>query len=270
MHKYGPYRYLRCDHMGKSFDLMLFANTANRAALTAVPMVVGETFFVATVAPVGVYVKDDGYVAAVMVVSETAAAVDVRFHQTKDPSWNNPTNIPRLQTVQPTPKNFQPVGYPIIPGQVLSVEIMNAGAVLDSVAMFIDKGAGIASPIQPAGVPQGYMLVDALATMTMVADQLVTGTVVFENFVIDPLKKYHIAGMAACAATGHFTRLKYLEGENKDDHPGVPTSDTSPGLDHMMFYGDFGTFNGLNGIQVEQLSEDADATVCLSFLIKEL
>jgi len=55
--------------MGKSFDLLVFASSANRAALTAVPLAANDIYFVATTAPEGAYVKDDGHIAAVMAVS---------------------------------------------------------------------------------------------------------------------------------------------------------------------------------------------------------
>jgi len=256
--------------MGKSFDLVVLGNSSSRAALEAVPLVTGETAYVATTAPVGFYTKGSGFIAAAMLVSETAAALDVRFHRTKDPSWNNPRQLGRLQTVQPVPKNFQVLGDPFIDGEVITGEVLNAGAVLDSLGLFLDKGAGICSPTPPEGVPQGYKLVRGLATMTMVADEWTVGTVVFHNYVIDAKKQYHIASMRSDAALGHFTRLKFLGGENIDDHPGVPCNDTAAGLDDFTMYGDFGTFNGLQGLQIEQHGEGADATVCLTFLIKEI
>lgn len=257
--------------MGKSFDLMIFASSANRAALTAVPIVTNDEVFTATTNPVGGIVRDTGHVGAVMVVSETAAALNFRFHHTKDPSWNYPRAITRLQTVQPSYKYFQVCGYPITKGQTLTCEILNAGAVLDSIGLFIDKGGGIASPFPENGkLPKGYHLVDATATMTMIADSIARGTIVFTDFVTDAAKKYHIAGMATDGATGHFTRIKHLSGENVDDHPGVPCSDTAPGLDGFMLYGDFGTFDGQNLFMLEQLAEAADAVVNATFLIKEL
>jgi len=193
----------------------------------------------------------------------------MRFHTTKDPSWNRPTQISRLQTVQPIAKYYQVAGYPITKGHVLRAEFLNTGAVLDSVGLFIDKGTGVATP-SIGGIPKGYTLVHGVATMAMIADSWVIGNVVLEDYVLDSLKKYHIAGMASDGATGHFTRIKHLAGENIDDHPGVPCSDTAAGVDHFMLYGDFGTFNGLNGLQIEQLAEAADASVCLDFLIKEV
>lgn len=259
--------------MGKSFDLLVFSSSANRAALTAVPLAAGDAYFTADgVAGTGtrVYVKENGYVGAAMIVSETAACLNNRFHTTNDASWNYPLQASRLQTIKPSPDYFTAVGYPIAKNEQLTAEVLNAGAVLDSVGLFLDKGAGIARPWPPQGIPQGYMLVMGTCTLTCVADTWTEGTVVFTNYVLDPDKKYHIAGMAADSASGHFTRLKFLGGENVNDHPGVPTVVTAAGLDQFMLYGDFGSFNGLQGLHIEQLSQAADAAVNLTFLIKEM
>jgi len=258
--------------MGKSFDLLVFSSSANRAALTAVPLAAGDAYFTADgVAGTGtrVYVKDQGHVAAAMIVSETAAAANNRFHTTNDPSWNYPLQASRVQTVKPSPDYFTAVGYPINKNEQLTAETLNGGAQLDSVGLFLDKGAGIARPWPPQGIPKGYMLVRGTCTLTCVADTWTEGTVVFSDYVLDPDRKYSIGAMGSDSATGHFTRLKFLGGENVDDHPGVPTVDTAAGLDQFMLYGDFGSFNGLQGLHIEQLSEAADAAVNLTFLIKE-
>lgn len=257
--------------MGKSFDLLVIGDSANRAVLTPVAMAAGENNYVASTAPVGVQMKEDVVIAAVMEVSQTAAALDFRFHHSKDPEWNRATDICRLQSVQPGFKYYQVAGYELKAGQVLVAEILNAGAVLDCCGFFLDKGAGVGSPFPPGGkIPVGYKLYTGVATMTMVVDKWTVGDVVWDDLVVDLLKDYDCLGFAAKGVTGHFTRLKFKGGENIDDHPGVPCSDTDAGLDCFMLYGNFGKWKGSQGLQIEQISDTADATVEIMALMKEV
>lgn len=261
-------------------DLIAFGSSADRsgaAALTNLPILLGETTYPGNGVPgtgTQIYPKQDSYMFGFFAGDETAAAVEDRLHTTNDPDWIRLDNT-RLQT---TPF-WHAIGrcmYKLGKGEAIEVQNTNAGAVFNGVACLIAKKPGddvYNVNVPPAGwLKPGDMYVEATATFTHVADSWAQGVITWTNFTLDRTKKYKIIGMMAHSATGWATRLRYTAGPNVDDHPGVPTGDTGGTVpQHVMIYGDFGEFDGMNPPLCETSTvSGADAATELHFIIREI
>ena len=258
---------------GCGWDLLVFGTSANRAALTEVALVLGEDLFTADgVAGTGtrVYPRENGIVSGIGVVSETAAAVEWRFHKTTDANYARSTHFTRLQTAAYAGgPAIAKLNYPVVSGDSLTADILNAGAVLDVVSVFIGKGKA-ASFVEgfPPELPTGAIPVTFTATMTHVADSWSPiGQCVLDNYNLKRDKNYKIVGMSAHSATGCAHRLRFYSGPDVGNAPGILGGDTSA-IANVCF-GDFGTFSGLTGVGIQTVAVGADATTCGTLWIVE-
>lgn len=261
-----------------SFDTVIMGSSADRSgADVALPVAVGEVSVSANGVPgTGTqwYPKYPGFIVNAIVNSETAAMVECRFRKTTDADYQKVPNT-HLQSAQHSPEMINNLAYPIMPGDAIEASGENAGAVLDILALYITKDGkpAISAVPPPGGLPPGTVSVRATGTVTAVADSLAIGTIAFDDFTVKRDKIYQIHGFAAGGKSatpneGVFTRLRFLEGPNKENTPGVPCADaTKP----MMFYGNFGQFRGQTLPQFEHVELNAGAeSVEMHFLLKEL
>lgn len=79
--------------------------------------------------------------------------------------------------------------------------------------------------------------------------------------------RYKIIGMAMHGATACLSRLRFISGENEGDCPGVIAADTSTGLEYMMWYGDFGSFMGQDGVLHQTIGVAGDTAQVFTFLL---
>jgi len=254
-----------------ALDLIFMGSSADRSAAdVAIPIAAGETQVTGNGAPgTGTqwYPKTDGAIVAAFVNSETAAMVECRFHKTSDINYNK-LLTKHLQTDVLRTQILNKLNYPIKVGDAIEASGENAGAVMDLLGLYVSKGTAETITTEvPATLPAGAMIVRATSTFTHVADSVAEGTIVFDDFVPIRDKVYKIIGMAADSATGLGTRLRFLEGPNVNDCPGVPTADTSTGLEYQMFYGDFGSFKGQTPPRCQTVAVAADAVTNLHFVI---
>lgn len=261
-------------------DLVAFGSAADRsAALTNAPILLAETTYPGNGVPgtgTQIYPKQDSYAFAYFSGDETVAAADNRWHTTNDPDWIRWDNS-RLQTT-PWWASVNRCMYKLGKGEAIEWQNQTgaAAATFSGLAILIAKKPGdevydITTP-RPGWLRPGDMFVEATATFTHVADSWAQGTITWTNFTLDRTKKYQIVGMMAHSATGWATRLRYTAGPNVDDHPGVPTGDSGGTVpQHVMIYGDFGTFDGMNPPLCETSTvSGADAVTELHFVIREL
>ena len=253
-------------------DLIFMGSSADRSAAdVALPVAAGELQVNANGAPGTAttwYPKADGAIIGAFTRSETAGMVECRFHKTTDINYVK-VYAPSLQTDPLRENIISPANYPITTGDQIEASGENAGAVLDVLGLYVAKSGGDKLPTtkMPDALPAGAVPVRATATFTHVADSVATGTLVFDDYQLIRDQVYKIIGMAANSATGCGTRLKFLEGPNLNDVPGVPTADTSTGLEYQMFYGDFGQFKGQTPPQVQTIAVGADAATVLNLII---
>jgi len=264
-------------------DLIAFGVSADHsgaAALSNVVILANETTYSGNGAPATgtqIYPKKDGYIFGHFSGDETAAQVEYRLHTTNDPDWMRADNT-RLQTT-PFKDAINRCMYPIKTGEAIEVQNTNGGAVFSGNAILIAKKQGddiydIGNP-RPGWLKPGDVYVEATATATFIADSWGPGngaTITWTNFTLDRNKKYQIVGMMGHSATGWAARLKFINGPNVDDHPGVPLGDSAGTVpQHVMIYADFGTFDGMNPPLLEASTvSGADAAVELHFIIREV
>jgi len=181
----------------------------------------------------------------------------------------------RLQTT-PFKDAINRCMYPLKTGEAIEAQLTNAGAVFNRLGLLIAKKPG--DEIYDIGTPRagwlkpGDQYVEASATFTHVTDAWAEGTITWTNFALDRNKKYQIVGMMAHSATGWATRLRYITGPNVNDRPGVPLGDSGGTVpQHVMIYGDFGTFDGMNPPMVQSSTvSGADTVTELHFVIREI
>lgn len=209
--------------------------------------------------------KGAGTIRGAFVNSETAGMLECQFHKTTDANWNT---IPytHLQTDAIEAMMITELNYPITAKDIIMARGDNAGAVMDLLGLYCDFGKGGKVPsIIPQNLPKGAILVPFTATFTHVADSVAEGAMVFDaEFSPEVDTVYSIIGMSAHSATGLGTRLKFVEGPNTDDYPGVPCADTPAAGSRLapIWYGDFGQFKGLTPPRVQTVAVAADATTC--------
>lgn len=260
---------------GCGWDLLVFGNSANRAALAAVPLGLGEDLFTADgVAGTGtrVYPRENGIVSGIGLVSETAAAVEWRFHKTTDANYARSTHFTRLQTAAYAGgPAICKLNYAVEAGDSLETDVLNAGAgaVVDAVCVFVGKGK-VANFVEgfPPELPAGAIPVTFTATMTHVVDSWSPmSQCVLDNYNLKRDKRYKIVGMSAHSATGHAHRLRFYEGPDVGNAPGILGGATSAIA--SVCFGDFGSFSGLQGVAIQTFANTADATTCGTLWIVE-
>lgn len=212
------------------------------------------------------YPKANGAILGAASCGETAAATDIRFRKTTDAKWNHLLYL-HLQTAAMPYNMISPCNYPITTGDAIQAQGTGTNT-LKTVGFYVAKKPTdkVPTQTQPDNLPPGTMMVEATSTFTHVADTIATGTIVFSDWTPTRDQVYGIVGMAADSASGHFTRLQFLEGPNKDDVPGVPTTDTAVALDRA-FWGDFGEFKGQTPPNCSTVAEAADAVTNLRLWI---
>ena len=253
-------------------DLIIMASSADRSGGdVAIPVAVGELTVTGNGAPGTAtqwYPKSNGAIIGAFANSETGAAADVRFHKITDIDYNHLLTT-HLQTDVVRSQILNRLNYPITIGDAIEAQATTAGAQLDVLGLYVAKNSGdkVPTTVQPDSLPAGAKLVHATSTFTHVADSIAEGTIVFDDFV--PLRDvvYRIVAMGAHSATGCATRLRFVEGPNVNDTPGVPCADTSTGLEYQMFYGDFGSFKGQTPPRCQTIAVGADAATELYFVI---
>lgn len=252
-------------------DLVIMASSADRSGGdVAIPIAVGET----TVAGNGVpgtgtqwYPNYPGYIVQAFCNSETGAAADVRFHKTTDVNWNH-LYTTHLQTDPVRTQVLNNLAYPIGIGDAIEAQGTTAGAQLDVLGLYVMKQPGRAvNPFPPAALPAGAMLVEATGATTLTADAITEGVITFVDWTPQRDVRYRILGMGMDGATACASRLKFLEGPNVNDHPGVIAADTSTGLEYMIWYGDFGTFKGQNPPWHQTIGVAGDTAQVFKFVI---
>ena len=252
---------------GCGWDLVAFASSANRAALTAVPLALGSELYTADGIPgtgTQVYPKEAGTIFGIGVVSETAAAVEWRVHKTTDANYNRSDRFTKLQTAAYAggPAICR-MNYPIMLGDLLTADILNAGAVLDAVGVFIGKGKipEFSETLPPGAMPVNAIPATFTATVTHIADSWSPiARVIFDDYNLKTDKRYKIVGMSAYSATGCLHRLRFYEGPDVGNAPGILGGDTAH-ISQTVF-GNFGSFAGLNGVGIQTVAVAADATTC--------
>lgn len=260
-------------------DLIAFGSAADHSGanvLTNAVILAGETSYPGNGVPgtgTQIFPKADGMLFGIFTGDETAAQVEGRVHTTNDPDWMRYDNT-RLQTT-PFDRAINRMMYPLKKGEAIECQYTNGGAVFSGTALLIAKKPGdeIYCLEPPTGwLKPGDQYVEATATFTHVADTWAQGVITWTNFVLDRTKRYQIIGMMAHSATGWACRLRFTNGPNVNDSPGVPMGDTGGTVpQHVMIYGDFGTFDGLNPPLCESSTvSGADATTELHFIIREI
>jgi len=262
-----------------SFDLVCFASAADKSAgLTAVVQAAGDTHYTGNGVPgtaTQIYPKTTSVVFGFCVTSNTAAALQARFHKTSDPEWNS-TGIAKIRTTQYRPDDFQRIRYPVDQNTPLECTMQNGGARLDCLSLFVAKGSknpNITLDPEKASVPMDATWARFTATGTHVANAwspAFTLVPTAGDIVLNPKSVYRIHGMRAWSATGHAHRLHFQEGPNVNDRPGVPGGNTATPPVQMAFYGDFGEFMGLVPPSLSSICEAADASAICELLISEV
>jgi len=245
--------------------MFCFASSAART-LQAIPIAANEDLFTGNgVAGTGtsMYVREDGAIFGVGMVSENAAALVFRMRTTNQPDYVRSDRFTRLQSAAYAggPAICR-INYGLKKGESLTMDNSNGGAVLDAGCVFIAEGAsnpGFTEGFPKEGLPAGTIAATFTATMTHVADSWSPiGQCVFDNYVLDTTKKYKIIGMSAYSATGVAHRLRFYSGDDKANAPGILGGDTAP--ISMVAFGNFGQFEGLTGVGIQTIAVAADAT----------
>lgn len=253
-------------------DLIIMGTSADRSAAdVAIPIAAGETHVSGNGVPgTGTqwYPKDNGAIKGAFVKSETAAMVETWFKKTSDVNRQKLCSK-TIQTDGLLANVINYCNYPIAVGDAIEAAGENAGAVLDVLGLYVAKKAGEEAPTAypRAPLPPNAMLVRATGATTLVADTITEGAIAFDDFTPVRDRVYQILGMAMDGATACASRLKFLEGPNVNDRPGVPAADTSTGLEYMMLYGDFGQFKGQNPPWHQTIGVAGDTAQCFYFVI---
>lgn len=255
-----------------AIDLIFMGSSADRSAAdVALPIAAGELQVTGNGAPgTGTqwYPKANGAILGAFVRSETAAMVECWFNKTTDPNRNKVRHM-AIQTDPVGSQSINYLNYPIEIGSSIQAAGENAGNVLDVLGLYVAKRGGEYAPIPFSSqvLPAGAIPVRATSTFTHVADTVAEGTIVFDDFT--PLRDvvYQIIGLSADSATGCGTRLRFLEGTNKDDTPGVPCADTSTALEYAYYMGDFGSFKGQTPPRCQTIAVGADAVTNLFMIL---
>jgi hypothetical protein len=252
-------------------SLVLMGSSADRTASDVnVPTCTGE--LTVQTSGNGWIPRGNGSIKGVFTNSETQGMVECQFHKTTDANWNS-VSYTHLQTTDPTPQMITHLDYPITTKDIIMARGDNSAAQLDVIGMYCDFGSGgvVPSMTPPGPIPKGAILVPWTSTFTHVADEVAEGAIVFDaEFSPETTRVYKIIGMAAHSASGCATRLKFVDGPNVNDYPGVPTADTPAGDTariYGMWYGDFGSFKGLTPPRCQTVASAADASTCGFFLL---
>lgn len=262
---------------GSGHDYVVFADSAAKAALTAVPIALGDVTYPANGIPgVGtlVYPKEDCEIIGMTAISEAIANLDeYRMHVTRDPDWNRTSFNKRDQTGNlEFEQLIAPLKYQFIKGDSLTVELDNdTNAELNSVGIFIDKNGGGEISGRPFGpLPDKCHLVQVSATITNVVDQWGEGPLTFVNFNLDREKNYRVLGGKMFSVTGHHWRMVALGGVDKDNKPGGPMSDTET-CGSMIYWKPYGIeFSGLQGLNLQTLASATDSAQLGVLIIQEI
>jgi hypothetical protein len=250
-------------------SLVFMGSSADRGAGDVnVPLCTGEITVQAS--GYGFVPKGSGYIRGAFANSETAGMVEAQFHKTTDANWNTLTRT-HLQTEQMWPDLINHLAYPISPKDIIMARGTNAGNVMDLIGLYCDFGGGGEVPSStPKPLPPGAILAPWTATFTHIADSVAEGAIVFDaEFQPEVDTVYKIIGMVAHSATGLGTRLKFVEGPNINDYPGVPTADVPAAGARLytMWYGDFGSFRGITPPRCQTVAVAADASTCGTFIL---
>ena len=250
-------------------SLVFMGSSANRAGGDVnIPTCTGE--LTVQTSGNGWVPKGAGSIKGAFVNSETAGMVEAQFHKTTDANWNQLTRT-HLQTEQIWPDMINKLNYAISPRDIIMARGTNAGAVMDLLALYCDFGKGGEVPTTEAKpLPKGAILAPWTATFTHVADEVAEGAIVFDaEFSPEVDTVYQILGMSCHSASGLGSRLKFVEGPNTDDYPGVPTADTPAAGSRLapIWYGYFGQFKGITPPRVQTVAVAADASTCGVFVL---
>lgn len=242
------------------WDLLVFANSADRSTAGRVPVAVNEDLFTSD-ALGRPYPKANGTIFGLGTVSETAAAVYARIHRHTDPNWMRSTHFNKIQTDAFRAPAIGRCNYPVLSDDVIDNTLNNGGAVCDALSVFISEG-GIPrfwEGFRPDNPPPGAIPVTFVATMTHVADSWSPiAQVVLDDYNLKAKATYTISGLHAFSATGLAHRLRFYEGAWKGHGPGILGGD-SKAVSHACF-GEFGQFKGLNSVGIQTVAVAADAT----------
>lgn len=246
-------------------DLIIYGSSADRSAADVnIPVNSGETQITITSSLYGVP-KYPGAIVGAFVNSETAAMVETWFKK-RTAQTRNKLATTHLQTDPLRTQIMNYLNYPISPADEIEAAGENAGAVLDVLGLYFAQGGEMApTPTPPGALPAGAMIVDATGATTLAADVLsAPGAITFVDFVPERDVVYKILGMAMHGGSACASRIRFLDSVRC---PGVPAADTSTGLEYMMWYGDFGSFKGQDGIQHQTIGVGADTAQLFKFLI---
>ena len=252
-------------------DLIVMGSSADRSGADVnIPINSGENMVTA----VGNYFQPvaGGAIKGAFVNSETAAMVEAWFKKRTEVNRMKLATT-HLQTDPLRTQVINPCNYPIDPNDTIEAAGENGGAVLDVLGLYVDKGKGghIPTPFPMVQPPKDSLLVRATGAKTLTADVLSDpAAITFDDFEPEREVQYKIIGMAMNGATALLSRLRYNVGPSINDAPGVPASDTSTGLEYMMFYGDFGTFIGANPPLHQTIGVAGDTAQVFNFLIHPL
>jgi len=211
-----------------------------------------------------------GAIKGAFVNSETAGMVEAQFHKTTDANWNT---IPEthLQTAAITSTMITKLNYPVTPRDIIMARGTNAGNVMDLLALYCDFGTGGEVPTTEAKpLPAGAILAPWTATFTHVADQVAEGAIAFDaEFSPEVDTVYDIVGMSCNSASGLGSRLKFVDGPNVNDYPGVPTADTPAAGARLapIWYANFGSFKGITPPRCQTVAVAADASTAGMFVL---
>lgn len=249
--------------------LVILASSADRSGGdVSIPIAAGEFTVSGNGAPGAAtqfFPKFNGSIVQAFCNSETAAAVDVRFHKTTDANWNHLYET-HLQTVALNPADVSPMNYPIATGDAVEAQGTNGGAVLDVLGLYITPDGSPAVTTECPKLPAGTMMVEATGAATLTADTVTQGAITFVDWTPQRDVVYQILGMSMNGATACASRLNYLEGPYESFYPGVIAADTAADMD-QMFFGDFGQFVGQTPPTHQTIGVAGDTAQVFKFLI---
>lgn len=249
-------------------DLIIYGSSADRSAADVnIPVNSGETI----IAKSGNYgiPKAPGAIKGAFVNSETAAMVECWFKKTTE-NDRKKLVATHLQTDPLRTQAITYLNHLISPSDQIEAAGENAGAVLDVLGMYWAKNMTdqAPTPFPPGPLPANAISVAATGAATLTADVLCApAAITFEDFV--PLRDvwYKVIGMSVHGQTACASRLRFINGPNVGDAPGVPAADTSTGLEYQCYYGDFGMFLGQDGLQHQTIGVAGDTAQVFRFIL---
>jgi hypothetical protein len=252
---------------GCGWSLFGFGKSADRnAALTALPIIANEDLVTGNgIAGTGtqMYIREDGVLFGVFSVAETAVSLAFRVKTTNQPDYIRDTIHSKIIGAATPTFLIGRTHYGIRKGESLVADEQNAADKVCALGCMIAEGGSnpnLSEGFPVGGLPPGTIMANFTATMTAISDSWSpVGQCVFSNYVLDATKTYKIVGMAAYGTSAMLARLRYYQGDDKNNAPGCAASTTAQ-LAQPIF-GNLGSFQGLTGIGIQSVCQAADATL---------